>query len=73
MRAFVWKVHKFIAHDGKEFNTLREGQVSPEYKSLATFTRYFLKNLKGLFYVELFYNWDNRYGKPSLSFNWSVE
>jgi hypothetical protein len=49
-------------------------RITPQYISLTKLKRFFLSKLStGNYLVEVFYNWDNRYGKPSVSFNWTVK
>jgi hypothetical protein len=45
------------------------GRVTPEYQNIENMKRYCLNYLpKGNYVVEVFYNWDNRYGQADLTF-----
>lgn len=67
MRAFV---HKMNADGMDRLGTGQDaGMVSPEYKRLSNLCRHFLDKLPaGKYHVEVFRNWDNRYGKPDIDF-----
>lgn len=67
MQAFI---HRMRDNGTDELGTYPNGRVSNEYKSFRAFKRYALDNLeRGYnFHVELFYNWNNRYGTPDKDF-----
>ena len=45
--------------------------ITPEYKSLQTMRRYWLRNMPaGRYQVEIYANWDNRYKDPDKVFDW---
>ena len=70
MKAFVTKL------DSQERFILGTSypRITPIYISLDRLKRFFLSKLPtGNYLVEIYYNWDNRYEKPSLSFNWTIK
>lgn len=73
MRAFIHRIDKKTGRD--LLGTYPNGRVSNEYATFQTFKRYCLKNLERgySYHVELFYNWDNRYGKPNEDFIYKAE
>ena len=69
MKAFVTKYHT----DGKPLLGSSNVSITPNYQSLVNMKRYFLNKLqKGKYFVEVFINWDNRYGKPDFTFDWAI-
>ena len=67
MKAFIHRINPLT---GRESLGTEHSKVTREYKNFSTFTRYCLRNLTPgyEYHVELFYNWNNRYGTPDKDF-----
>jgi hypothetical protein len=69
MRAFVHKCDE----KGRVLLGSLNAFITPEYISLENLKRFYLSKMpKGEYFVEVFYNFGNRYGQPDKTFNWEV-
>jgi hypothetical protein len=69
MRAFV-----HLRTNGRDALGTGHSWVTPEYIGVGSMKRNFLDKLPaGLYHVEVFHNWDNRYGTPDRDFVYEVK
>ena len=62
-------VHKTVNGRDCLGTGVHAGMVTPDYKTVNNLFRHFLSPLPpGEYHVEVFYNWDKRYGTPDLDF-----